>query len=187
MGGNCEHSTALHIPGDLVILEVINPQTGEPVDPGDVGELVFTSLVTDTHPVIRYRSGDLGRLAPEPVCACGASWPRILNGIEGRADEMIWYKGVNIYPATVEQVVRSFPELTDEFRIILRGTYEYPQLVIQIESMANFITDTNLLKRVQAALESALGVHAQLELVPTGTLPRTEYKARRVVDERRID
>ncbi|MDR7416166.1 MAG: phenylacetate--CoA ligase family protein, partial [Armatimonadota bacterium] len=112
-----------------------------------------------------------------------SSWPRIARGIEGRADEMIWYRGVNVYPAAVEQVVRGFRELSDEFQVVLRGTVERPELVIRVEKVSPVIPD-GFERAVASRLREALGVGAQVELLEPGTLPRTEYKARRVVDLR---
>ena len=183
LGTNCPYSPALHISGDVVLTEVVDPRTGEPVPEGEPGELVYTMLVGDTQPLLRYRSGDIGRLDPEPRCACGSSWPRIARGIEGRADEMIWYRGVNVYPAAIEQVVRAFRELSDEFQVVLRGTVERPELVIRVEKVTAAVPD-GLEGAVASRLREALGVGVQVELLEPGTLPRTEYKARRVVDLR---
>ena len=183
-GGGCAYSRGSHIPADMVITEVIDPETGEPVPPGEPGELVYTNLVCDTQPLLRYRSRDIGRLEPEPICGCGAAWPRIAYGVEGRADEMIWYRGVNVYPSAVEQAVRSIPELADEFQIVLRGTIERPELVIRVEPRTDNQADERLVTRAEEKLRETLGVRARVELCTPGSLPRTDYKARRVVDER---
>ncbi|MDR5709866.1 MAG: AMP-binding protein, partial [Armatimonadota bacterium] len=183
LGTNCPYSPALHISGDVVLTEVVDPRTGEPVPVGEPGELVYTMLVGDTQPLLRYRSGDIGRLEPEPVCRCGASWPRIARGIEGRADDVIWYRGVNVYPAAVEQVVRGFRELADEFQVVLRGTVERPELVVRVERAMAAVPE-GFENAVASKLREALGVGVRVELVEPGGLPRTEYKARRVVDLR---
>ena len=184
LGTNCPYSPALHISGDVVLTEVVDPRTGEPVPEGEPGELVYTMLVGDTQPLLRYRSGDIGRLDPEPRCACGSSWPRIARGIEGRADETIWYRGVNVYPAAIEQVVRAFRELSDNYRIVLRGTFERPELVVQVEPATDEPPE-GLRERLEARLREALGVRAAVEILRPGTLPPAEYKVRRVSDERR--
>ncbi len=184
LGGNCSYSSAIHLPADLVLVEVIDPQTGEPAPLGEPGELVYTNLFMDTQPLLRYRSRDIGRLHPDPVCACGSSWPRIAQGIEGRADDMIWYKGVNIYPSAVERVVRGLPELADEFQIVLRGTWERPELVVRVEPLQDKVAYDRLVPLVEEKLRAALGVTTKVELCTPGTLPRSDYKARRVLDQR---
>ncbi|MDR7443210.1 MAG: AMP-binding protein, partial [Armatimonadota bacterium] len=184
LGTNCPYSPALHISGDVVLTEVVDPRTGEPVPVGEPGELVYTMLVGDTQPLLRYRSGDIGRLEPEPVCRCGASWPRIARGIEGRADDVIWYRGVNVYPAAVEQVVRSFPLLSDNYRIVVRGTFERPQLFVQVEQVREG-DPVKLQEQLESRLREALGVRPEVEILPPGNLPTGDYKVRRVQDERR--
>ena len=184
LGESCAHSSAFHVPADRVLTEVVDPQTLEPVPPGEPGELVYTNLFMDTQPLLRYRSRDIGRLDPAPVCACGSAWPRIAHGIEGRSDDMIPYKGINIYPSAVERVVRSLPELADEFQLVLRGTWERPELAVRIEPLPGRELNPPVLQRVAEQLRGALGVTVHVEPCPPGSLPRTDYKARRVVDER---
>ncbi|MCS7172736.1 MAG: AMP-binding protein, partial [Armatimonadetes bacterium] len=184
LGTNCPYSSALHISGDVVLTEVVDPRSGEPVPVGEPGELVYTMLVGDTQPLLRYRSGDIGRLEPEPVCRCGASWPRVARGIEGRADDVIWYRGVNVYPAAIEQVVRGFSVLSDNYRIVVRGTFERPQLLVQVEQ-AREEDPVKLREQLESRLREALGVRPEVEILSPGSLPTGDYKVRRVQDERR--
>ncbi len=180
VGGGCPDNPKLHIPCDVLLTEIVDPETGNPVPPGEAGELVFTNLIHDTHPLIRYRSGDLARADPNPACNCSSVV--LLNGIEGRVDDMIVYRGVNIYPSAVERVLRSFPEMGEEFQLVLTGTYERPELIIRIEPHP---AATSIpLEQVQHALRTALGVQVQVACTRPGTLTRSEYKARRIVDER---
>lgn len=179
-GGGCPENPRLHIPCDAVLTEVIDPQTGDPVPPGELGELVFTNLIGDTQPLLRYRSGDLARVDPAPSCGCASVV--LLGSIEGRVDDMIVYRGVNIYPSAVERVIHSFPELADEFQLALRGPWERPELVVRVEPVSPATTVP--VERLATALHAALGVHVTVEGCPPGTLPRSDYKARRIVDER---
>ena len=102
LGGGCPHSTALHIASDLVIAEVVDPSTGGPLPPGVPGEVVYTNIVGDTQPLLRYRTRDIARLAAEPACACGFTGARLARAIEGRVDDMVWVRGVNVFPSAIE-------------------------------------------------------------------------------------
>jgi phenylacetate-CoA ligase len=186
LGGNCRQSTSLHLPDDLVLTEVVDPATGRRLPPGERGELVFTNLIGDTQPLLRYRSGDIGRLAPDEPCACGCTWTRIEGGIEGRVDDMIWYRGVNVFPSAVEAVVRRYAELGGEFQLVVSQQGALPTLTVRAELAAGQPLELaeRLQPRLQEALRAALRVQPAVELVPHGTLPRTAGKARRVVDQR---
>lgn len=188
MGGSCPGCGDTHISNDFVIVEVVDPETGEALPPGMPGELVYTNIIGETQPLLRYRSRDMGRIAPFGPCpACGSTATRIVGGIQGRVDEMIWYKGINIFPSSVEAVVRGYGELTDEFEIVLRQDGEAQSLSVRTEAVSGLSTEERkgLEERVSQRLEEALeGVHAGVEILDEGTLPRTEYKGRRVRDLR---
>ena len=104
-------------------MECVDPDTGEPLPEGETGEIVFTNLVGDTQPLLRYRTRDIGRLIVDEPCECGSTVARI-ERIEGRADDMIWYRGANFFPSAVEEIVRRQEELTPEYRIVLRRRAE---------------------------------------------------------------
>lgn len=187
LGGACPHSRALHIPDDLVATEIVDPETGEPVAPGEPGEVVFTNLVGDTQPLLRYRSRDIARIAADEPCRCGFTGTLLANSIEGRADDMIWYKGMNIFPGQVEAVVRGFERLGDEYVILVSGDVSRPTLTVRAELRDETAVGDDTADRLVAALHRAIGVRFAVELIPHGTLPRTEdrSKTRRVVDARR--
>ncbi len=184
----CAHKTGLHWSEDLHLIEVIDPETKEPVPDGEIGILVITHLERSATPMIRYWTNDLVRLDPSP-CPCGRTHARSPGGILGRADDMIVFMGVNFYPMQVEQVVRSFEELSPEYRIRLThdaSTHrdictisveleqaEVPQLRVSI-----------LQEKIANALREALGFRPEVEFVRQGTLERTEFKAKRVIEER---
>lgn len=183
LGGNCAFSSELHLKEDMVVVECLEPGTNNPVPAGTPGELVFTNIVGDTQPVIRYRTGDIAILADRAPCACGHTHRRI-KSIMGRADDMIWYRGVNFFPSAVENIVHGFPELTSEYQIRLEDDHHMPKATIVVESEAG---DATLKQRLSVQLKDGLGISPDVEIVAVGALPRSEDggKSRRVVDTRK--
>jgi phenylacetate-CoA ligase len=186
LGGSCPHSVALHIPDDLVITEIVDPDSGKSLPPGKPGELVFTNLICDTQPLLRYRTRDIARTAGDMPCACGFTGTLLVNSIEGRVDDMIWYKGINLFPSAIESVLRGFDDAGDEFQIVMRGSDASPVLVIRVEPRSPTSTQGEWPKRLQAAIKAKLKVRAVVELASRGSLPKADarIKARRFVDER---
>jgi phenylacetate-CoA ligase len=183
LGGGCRHSTSLHIASDLVIAEVVDLESGQPVLPGTPGEVVYTNIVGDTQPLLRYRTRDIARLAGDAPCACGFTGARLVNAIEGRVDDMVWLRGVNVFPSAIEAVLRTFDELDDEYEIVVDEQAALPSLRVRAELKPDRPVDAALVDRVQRALTVAIRVSAGLELLPYGTLPRADAreKKRRVV------
>jgi phenylacetate-CoA ligase len=179
LGGNCPLSRALHIPEDVVAVECIDADTGVAVAEGEPGEIVLTTLIGDTHPVVRYRTRDVGRLIVGEPCACGSTFARI-ERIEGRTDDMIWYRGANFFPSAVEEIVRRQEGLSPEYRIVLDdGPRGLPVVTIQVEG------EQDVRARVRESLRGGLGVNPELEVLPVGSLPRAQQgKAKRVLDRR---
>jgi phenylacetate-CoA ligase len=182
LGGNCPFSDALKIAEDFAAVECVDPDTGELVPEGQPGEIVFTNLIGDTHPLLRYRSGDIGRLIRSEPCECGSTFVRI-ERIEGRADDMLWYRGVNFFPSAVEEIVRRRPELSPEYRIVVneQGGGGLSQVSIQVE--AQDAGDAGVVaERLRGELRGGLGVAPQVEVLPMGALPRGEGgKTKRVL------
>ncbi|MBV9838817.1 MAG: AMP-binding protein [Solirubrobacterales bacterium] len=185
LGGNCPFSAALHIADDLAAVECVDPDSGEQLPEGETGEIVFTNLIGDTQPLLRYRSRDVGQLTFSTPCACGSTVTRI-ERIEGRTDDMIWYRGANFFPSAVEEIVRSHPELTPEYRIVLDdGRRGLPVVTIQVEAASGTGAPEALRDPLRAALRSGLGVNPEVEVLAAGSLPRAQQsKARRVLDRR---
>ncbi len=188
LGRSCANSTQLHVWDDFTIVEVVEVGGNRVLGPGEPGELVYTNIFGDSQPLLRYRSRDVGRLAEFGPCpGCGATCTRIVNGVEGRADDMIWYKGINIFPSAIENVIRSFPELGNEYEIVL-DEEEYTQtLTIRCEAKPSISGEGygQLRQRIASRVLDAIeGVHAKIDLLPEGTLPKTEGKAKRVKDKR---
>lgn len=189
LGGACPYSTSIHLCDDMVITEVVDPKTGQAVPRGEPGEVIYTNLIGDTQPLLRYRSRDIARLAGEEPCACGHTGTRLLNSVEGRVDDMIWYRGTNLFPSAIEATVHGIAELGHEFQIVIGGDRALPNLAVRVEVQHPLSDDERpgLERKILQALAAALRIHPKLEILPLGTLPRSEglAKVRRVVDKRR--
>src|SRR6184192_2442159 len=134
-----------------------------------------------SQPMIRFVAGDLTRWTDAP-CACGRTYPRLPQGIYGRIDDMFIVRGENIYPSAIEDVLRAFPGFGGEFRIIISRRESMDELLVRVEIEAG--RDAAVLEpQMRERLQARLGVRPRLELVPQGALPRTEFKARRVIDD----
>jgi len=182
VGIECEQRNGLHIWGDEFLVETINPDTGEVLEPGKEGELVFTMLSREAMPFLRYRSRDLSTVYEEE-CACGRYHSRIAR-IKGRSDDMLIVGGVNVFPSQIEHVLMNIPGLGDQYQIIVTHK-ELDRLTVKVEAPTDMLKDPNLPKRIQEDLFAVLAIRADVELVELGTLPRSEVgKARRVIDLR---
>ena len=184
----CTHKTGLHWSEDLHVIEVINPKTKEPVPEGEVGVLVITHLERSATPMIRYWTNDLVRL-DRSLCPCGRTHARSPEGVLGRADDMIVFMGVNFYPMQVEQVVRSFEELSPEYRIRLThdpSTHrDICTISVELEQKEIPQERVSILQvKAANALRETLGFRPEVEFVHQGTLERTAFKAKRVIEER---
>jgi phenylacetate-CoA ligase len=176
-----ESPGALHLNESEYICEVLEPLGVEPVPDGQPGELVVTNLGRTASPVIRYRTGDIVVRCSDR-CRCGRTWSRLEGGVLSRADDMVNIRGVNVYPASIEAVVRRFPEIV-EFRTTVTQTGAMRSLAVEIE-VASGAVDTALLgARVAQRLREALGLSVHVRVAAGGTLPRFEMKARRFVVE----
>lgn len=184
IASECSEKAGLHWCEDHILVEVVDPQTGEPCRPGEVGVLVLTHLTKEATPMLRYWSNDCTRMEPEP-CRCGRTTLRT-PGILGRADDMIIYRGAKFYPAQVEKVIRSFKELGDEFRIRLSREERTgaDRVTVVAECLDVQASTEHLQEVVSRALRDELQVTPGLELVAFGTLERTTFKAKRIEDGR---
>jgi phenylacetate-CoA ligase len=176
-GFTCQERDGVHLIESEFVFEVIDPETGEAVAEGEQGELVATNLGRAGMPLIRYRTGDLVQLDLSP-CRCGRSFARLRGGILGRADDMVIIRGMNIFPSAIEGVLREFPEI-NEFRIEVSQQRSMEELRVLIDAQSG--TDAALTRRVGDRLHDRLLLRVPCELVPAGSLPRFELKARRVV------
>jgi phenylacetate-CoA ligase len=183
----CPEQNGMHVWEDAFLLEVVNPRTLEPVAPGELGELVFTNLTRQGMPLLRYRSRDLASYEAAP-CPCGRSFKR-LSRIQGRSDDMLIVKGVNIFPLQVDKVLMAMPEVGTQYLVELTRENFNDVMHVKVEVQPNFFKEDlkylkQLQKRITEALKSELLVTPKVELVEPNTLPRSEGKAQRVVDRR---
>ena len=170
-GYECTQQAGLHVNESEFIVEVIDPATAAPARDG---ELVLTNLGRVGSPVVRYRTGDHVRLAEAP-CPCGRTFSRLEGGILGRLDDMLIVRGVNVFPAAIEAVVRRFPAI-DEFQIEVFRAGELDEVRVLVE-----VGDAAGASRLQEALRASLGIRLEVAPVPLRSLPRYDLKARRVV------
>lgn len=181
--GMCEEKDGLHWAEDHILVEVLHPDTNEPVPEGGRGELVLTTLKKTARPMIRFRTGDIVSFTSDP-CACGRTSIR-LQGIHGRLDDMLIIKGVNVFPSDVEAIARRDHDLTGEYRLIVERENHLDRLTVEIErTAAATATDADLAGRFAHHLKAVTGVSAVVSILPPDTLPRATHKAKRVEDRR---
>jgi phenylacetate-CoA ligase len=173
-------------PGQMYLLEseylaeIVDPDTGQPVPDGAVGELVLTNLGRVGSPLVRYRTGDLVRVATDPDRS-GRTWRRLDGGILGRADDMIHVRGNNLYPSAIEAIVRRFPDVA-EYRLHVDHTNPLADLRLEVESISG--DGSALAEAVGRAVRDELLFRVEVTPAPSGSLPRFELKARRVVHQK---
>jgi phenylacetate-CoA ligase len=185
----CREQHGMHVYEDHFIPEIIDPQTTEPLPDGEVGELVLTCVTKEALPLIRYRTRDRTRLMREP-CACGRTTVRI-DRLVGRTDDMIIVRGVNVFPSQVEAVLLRVGEVTPHYQIVVdRGAEHMDVLDVIVEARAEICGDRDRLlqleKRLSHEVRSALGINCNVKLVGPRQIERSEGKAVRVVDKRRL-
>jgi phenylacetate-coenzyme A ligase PaaK-like adenylate-forming protein len=182
----CSHRTGMHLWQDLVYTEICDPQTFKPVPFGSEGTPVYTHLERASQPMIRLASNDRSRWVDAP-CACGRTYPRLPDGIYGRYDDMLVIRGENVYPSAIEDVLRSVEGFGGEFQIIVSRAETMDELLIQVEHAPTHAARQSMdgLKVIIVEqLRMRLGIRPNVELLPQGSLPRTEFKSRRIVDNR---
>jgi phenylacetate-CoA ligase len=178
-----EARDGLHVHEDHFLVEVVEPDSGEPVDEGAEGELVFTTLVKEAMPMLRYRTGDVGALTYEP-CACGRTTARI-RGLRGRRDDMITVRGVNLYPSNVEHLLLSVPEVAPHYQLVVDRPGAMDEVTVHCEPLSPEVDTEVLRTTVETVLQEHTGVRITVELLEPGSVPRSEGKAVRVVDRRK--
>lgn len=183
----CQEQNGLHIWEDYYIVEIIDPETLEPVPEGEVGELVLTTINREAMPLLRYRTRDLTRILPGE-CPCGRHHVR-LDRMKGRSDDMIILKGVNIFPIQIETILMQFKELTSNYLITLETRDTNDEMIVEIELDKLFTDDYTrlqvLTREITRLLKDEILVTPLVKLVPKGTLPQSDGKAVRVKDLRK--
>lgn len=186
---SCEHGDLLHIQSDHFIPEVVDPDTGKPLGEGELGELVFSSVTKTGTPLLRYNTHDLTRLF-YGTCACGRTTVR-MEKVTGRADDMLIIRGVNVFPSQIEAILLKYGELEPHYMIHVDRVNNIDKMEVQIEMSKAFFSDSireieNMERRLTADIHSALGISVKITLVEPRSLPRSEGKAKRVIDKRKF-
>lgn len=183
---DCHLHEGLHYWSDHLFFEIIDPLTGEKLPDGTLGELVITTLSKEGAPLIRYRTRDLTRILPEP-CKCGCPFPRI-DRILGRSDDRIKVKGVNIYPGQIEDIIQKVEGVSSEYQIVLERDAGRDSMLfrVEVESSPDAESCTSKAKKLDKAFQDFIGVSVDVQCVPMGTLPRSEKKSKRVIDNREM-
>ena len=185
----CWEQQGLHIAEDHFYPEIINPETGEVLPDGEWGELVLTTLDREASPVVRYRTRDITRIIPGQ-CPCGRTHRRI-DRIHGRTDDMLIIRGVNVFPSQIEDVMKTFPQMSSWYQIEVDTDHRSLDIVtlkaepnpdVDLDSMAAV---DRLQREISAAMKTALSVGVKVKLVEPKTIPRSEGKAKRIVDLRK--
>ncbi len=184
----CTEQNGLHIWEDAFVVEIINPETLDPVPDGEIGELVMTTLDRQAMPVIRFRTRDLTRILPG-ACPCGRTHRR-LDRISGRSDDMFIIKGCNVFPMQIEGILMKLPEVGDDYRILLQTIEDQDEMTVEVEVKKEwFRGDLTLLDRLQKQITHRIRdevlVRPRIRLVEPGSIPKAEGKAVRVLDQRR--
>ena len=177
-GIDCSLHDGIHYWDDYYVVEVIDPGTTAVLPLGEEGELVLTTLRKQAQPLLRYRTRDISRLIPEP-CRCGSPYPRIAR-ITGRSDDMFKVRGVQVYPAQIDTVLSGIGGLGSEYQVVLTREGGRDQFLVRVEGEV----EEAPAERLSEALRAGLSVRPDVEIVPLGTLPRTERKTKRVFDDR---
>jgi phenylacetate-CoA ligase len=187
VAGECLERNGLHINEDHFLMEVVDPNTMKPVAPGEIGELVITTLTKEAFPVIRFRTRDLTRLIPEP-CPCGRTLVR-MSRVMGRTDDMLIIRGVNVFPSQIETILFDIEGTEPHYQIIVerRGALDEATVLVEV-SEAIFFDEmkkqNELIALIRRRLASELGIWVEVKLVEKKTLERFEGKAKRVIDKR---
>jgi phenylacetate-CoA ligase len=179
----------LHVFEDHFIAEIINPETGDVLPYGESGELVFTSITKEAFPVIRYRTRDISALNPEP-CICGRSHVR-MKRVSGRTDDMLIIRGVNVFPSQIESVLMQVDGVAPHYQLVVDRKDNLDTLSVLVEVGEKLFSDEvrnlqNLEKKISKDIKELLGVSAAVKLVEPKTIARSEGKAVRVIDNRKI-
>jgi phenylacetate-CoA ligase len=187
VASECLHQNGLHVFEDHFLLEIVDPETMEPVPDGETGEVVFTTLTKEGIPVVRYRTRDISRIITGE-CECGRTFRR-MERVTGRTDDMLIIRGVNVYPSQIEQVLMSVAGVAPHYQVVLlkRGSMDVVEVHVEVSPDIPFDeirTLERLQKQVAGAIASALAVSVAVKLVEPKSIQRSEGKAKRVVDKR---
>ena len=187
----CQEKHGAHINEDHVIAEIIDPATGKQLPYGTPGELVFTTITKKGMPMLRYRTHDICTLHPEK-CACGRTTVR-MGRITGRTDDMIIVRGVNVFPSQIETVLVRTPGVAPHYQLIVDRVNNSDTLEVKVEMTEELFSQTDSLgemqklqKYIQSEIKSVVGILTKVTITAPKSLPRSEGKAKRVIDNRKL-
>ena len=185
-GIECSYHNGIHYWSDYYLLEIIDPETLEVLAPGETGEMVVTTLQKEAVPLIRYRTHDITALIPEP-CPCGNLFPRH-ERLQGRTDDMFIFRGVNIYPSQIDNLLSSLPGVGSEYQVFLNQMEGKDKLTLRIERAQNTDStgDSQTAETIKTLIKHKVFVTPDVDVVDYGSLPRSERKTKRVSDVREI-
>ncbi len=189
VAGECQQCNGLHVNEDHFLLEILDPKTFEPVPEGEVGELVITTLTKEAFPMIRYRTRDLTRFIPG-TCACGRTLKR-MERVMGRSDDMLIIKGVNVFPMQIEKVLFEVEGTEPHYQIVVERENHADKITVMVEVMESIFFDEmkkqrQVIDTIKSRLASEVGVNVDVKLVEEKSLERSEGKAKRVIDRRKL-
>ncbi|MDR1894782.1 MAG: phenylacetate--CoA ligase [Spirochaetales bacterium] len=190
VANECVHQNGLHVQEDYFYPEIINPDTGEVLPPGQKGELVLTTLLKEGTPLIRYRTRDITFIM-SGACSCGRTTIR-MHRLMGRTDDMLIIRGVNLFPSQIEEILIQLEETEPHYQIVVdRGQKYLDEIEVWVEVQERFFSDETknmekLRQKISSEMKSRLGVNALIKLVEPKTIARSEGKAKRVIDKRTL-
>jgi phenylacetate-CoA ligase len=189
VGAECVCQDGLHLFEDHFYPEIVDPDTGEPLPEGEIGELILTTLTREGTPVLRYRTRDITYFYTEP-CPCGRT-SRKIHRLMGRSDDMLIIRGVNVFPQQVEQVLLSAQGIEPHYRLIVDRHGSMDSLQVEVEMSEALFSDEladiiALERRIESEIKAAVGIQAKCVLVNPKTIQRSEGKAKRVFDRREV-
>lgn len=185
----CKEKNGMHVNEDHVIVEIIDPVTEEPLPAGQPGELVFTTITKEGMPMLRYRTHDICTVYDDP-CPCGRTTRR-MGRITGRTDDMIVVRGVNVFPSQIESVLVEMPDVSPHYLLVVDRVNSTDTLEVRVEMTEAMFSDTvahieQLRRRIGERIKSVVGITATVNLVAPKSIPRSEGKAKRVIDNRKL-
>lgn len=189
VGGECCAHDGIHILEDNFYPEIIDPDTGKPLPDGEEGELVITTLAKRAMPILRYRTHDITSIIAEP-CPCGRTVRRIRR-IDRRCDDMFISRGVNVFPSQIEAGLARVEECSTNYRIILERERDLDRITVEVELLEKYFADSlpqldAIRKKIQASIMGIIGIRVEIRIVEPNKIPRSEGKAKRVFDYRKI-
>ena len=189
VANECQVKEGLHIFEDHFLPEIIDPATGKSLPPGQAGELVITTLTKEAMPLIRYRTRDITALIPQD-CPCGRTMVR-MKRIMGRTDDMLIIRGVNVFPSQIEAVLMQMEETEPHYQIVVDRVGALDELEIQVEVNEGIFSDQikrleDIERKIEKEIESALGISVKVKLAEPKSIQRSEGKAKRVIDKRKL-